>query len=151
AEVRDKRLGRAMAIAMVCGLGLFTAFMDTHYTALLGLVFALAFLTYAMRFLRKPAIPDAVAAGLMLGAVVLSQPDATIILGLGFVPWLLTMWLGKPRPTLRAWLVIVIGIPLVALLGIAPWLFNIRDLLNSDIASPFARDPEYWRVMVFYH
>jgi hypothetical protein len=151
AEMRDKRLGRAMAVTMLCSLGLFTTFMDSHYTTLLGLVFALAFITYAVRFLRQPALPDAVAAGLMLGAVALSHPDMTIILGLGFAPWLLTMWLGKPRPTLRTWLVMVLGIPLVALLGIAPWLYNIRDLLGSDIVSPFTRDPAYWRAMVLYH
>jgi hypothetical protein len=150
-ELRDKRLGRAMAVTMLCSLGLFTAYMDSHYTTLLGMVFALAFLTYATRFLRRPAVPDAIAAGLMLGAVVLSHPDTTIILALGFVPWLLTMWLGKPRPTLRTWLVIVIGIPLVALIGIAPWLYNIRDLLGTEITSPFTLDPNYWQVVVLYH
>ncbi len=150
-EIQDKRLGRAMAIVMLCSLGLFTAFMDSHYTTLLGLVFALAFLTYAFRFFRRPAIPDAIAAGLMLGAVVLSHPDTTIILGLGFAPWLLTMWLGKPKPTRRVWLGMLLVIPSIALIGIAPWLYNIRDLLGSDILSPFTRDLEYWRVMVLYH
>lgn len=150
-ELRDKRLGRMTAIAMLIGVGLFTAFMDSHFTSLLGLVFAQAFVIYALRYQRKPAWPDAIAAGLMLGALVLSQPDTTIILGLGYVPWLLTMWMGKPRPTLKSWLVMVIGIPLVALAGILPWLLNVRDLLGSDIVSPFTRNPEYWRVMVIYH
>ena len=54
-----------------------------------------------MRYLRDHYAGDAIAAGLMLGAVVLSHPDMTIILALGYVPWLLTIWLGKPRPTLR--------------------------------------------------
>ncbi len=150
-ELRDQRLGRATAIAMLIGVGLFTAFMDSHFTSLLGLVFAQAFLIYALRYLREPAWPDAVAAGLMLGALVLSQPDTTIILGLGYVPWLLTMWLGKTRPTMRSWLVMVIGIPLVAVVGILPWLVNVRDLLGSDIVSPFTRNPNYWQVMVVYH
>jgi hypothetical protein len=151
AEIRDKRLGRAMAVAMLAGVGLFTAYMDSHYTTLLGLVFALAFLTFIFRYLKYSTLPDAVAAGLMLGAVVLSHPDTTIILALGYVPWLLTMWLGKPRPTARQWLVLATGVPLVALIGIAPWLANIRDLLGSPIESPFARSLDYWRVMVFYH
>jgi hypothetical protein len=43
AELRDKRLGRMMAVAAIIGIGLYTAFMDSHYTTLLGLVFALAF------------------------------------------------------------------------------------------------------------
>jgi hypothetical protein len=151
AELRDKRLGRAMALAMLGGIGLFTAYMDSHYTSVIGLVFSLAFLLYALRYLRDGLTADAVAAGLLLGAVVLVHPDTTIILGLGYAPWLLTMWLGNPRPTSRRWLVLAAGVPLVALLGIAPWLLNIRHLLGSDIVSPFERNPDYWRVMILYH
>jgi hypothetical protein len=151
AEVRDKRMGRAMAVAMLGGLGLFTAYMDSHYTTLLGLVFALAFLLYALRYLRERRLPDALAAGVMLGAVVLSHPDTTIILILGYVPWLLTMWLGRPRPSLQTWLPLALGIPAIAFVGLAPWLWHVRPLLESDIASPFTRDANHWRVMILYH
>lgn len=151
AELRDKRLGRAMAVTMLASVGLLTAYMDSHFTTLLGLVFGLAFLTYALRYLRHRGWQEAVAAGLMLGALVLSHPDTTIIIGLGYVPWLLTMWWGWPRPTLRGWLVLALGVPLVALLAVSPWLLNVRGLLGSDIVSPFGRNPDYWRMMVFYH
>ncbi len=149
-ELQDKRLGRAMALAMLGGLGLFTAYMDSHYTTLLALLFSLAFVTYVIRYLKHRYLADAIAAGLMLGAVVLTHPDTTIILSLGFVPWLATMWFGKPRPTLRTWLVIALGVPLIALLGTLPWLLHVRDLLGADITSPFARDPNYWQVMITY-
>lgn len=150
-EIQDKRLGRAMAVATLAGVGLFTTFMDSHYTTLLGLVFAFAFVIYVLRFLRRPNAPDAMAAGLMLGSLVLSHPDTTIILGLGYVPWLATMWLGKPRPTLRTWLVLAVAVPLIGLVAISPWLFNIRDLLDSDITSPFSRSLDNWKVMILYH
>lgn len=150
-ELRDKRLGRAMALVAWAGMGLFTAYMDSHFTTLLGLAFALAFLTYVARYLKKPFWLDAIAAGLMLGALVLSHPDTTIILGLGYGPWLLTIWFAKPRPSVRTWLMLAAGMPLIALAAISPWLLNIRDLLGSDIVSPFSRNPEYWRVMVLYH
>ena len=150
-ELRDKMLGRAMALGALVGTGLFTAFMDSHYTTLLGLVFALAFLTYVVRYFREQHLPDAIAGGLMLGAVVLSHPDTTIILALGYVPWLLTMWLGKPRPTLRIWVVLAIGMPLIALAAVLPWLLNVRDLLGSNIQSPFTSSPNYWQVMILYH
>lgn len=150
-ELRGPRLGRATALAMLAGTGLFTAYMDSHFTSLLALVFAQAFITYALRFLRDGLPIDAVGAGLMLGAVVLSHPDTTIIVGLGYAPWLLTMWLGKPRPTLRRWLTLAAGVPLLALVAISPWLWSLRPLLGSDIVSPFVRDPAYWQVMVLYH
>lgn len=151
AELRDKRLGRAFALAMLLGLGLFTAFMDSHYTALLGLVFALACVTFALRFLRYGYPIDALAAGLTLGAVALSHPDTTIILGLGYIPWLLTMWLGRPRPTVRRWLALALGAPLIAVLGIAPWLIRIAPLLGADITSPFVRSVDYLRVLIVFH
>ncbi len=150
-ELQDKRLGRAMALAALVGTGLFTAFMDSHFTALLGVVFALAFVTYVMRYLNHGTIPDAFAAGLMLGAVVIAHADTTIILALGYVPWLAAMWLAKPRPTVQRWLVLTVGVPVIALAAISLWLFNIRDLLGSDIISPFTRNPDYWQVMVLYH
>lgn len=149
-ELQDKRLGRAIALCMIIGTGLYTAFLDSHYTTMLALVFAFAFLLYVLRFLRHHTWPDAVAAGLMLGAVIISHPDTTIILALGYCPWLLTMWLGHPRPTPRVWLVLSIGIPLVGLVAVSPWLWSIRDLLGADIVSPFERNFSYWRLMVIY-
>lgn len=150
AELRDKRLGRAMALVMLFGTGMFLAFMDSHYTTLLALVFALAFVIFALRYLCDGLLPDAIGAGLLLGAVVLCHPDTTIILALGYVPWLLLMWLGQPRPTLMRWLVLVIGVPVVALIGIAPWLLRMSDQLGGGIVSPFVRDIGYWRLLVFY-
>lgn len=150
-ELQDKRLGRAMGIAMLGGLGLFTAYMDSHYTTLLALVFALAFLTFVTRYLREQHLIDFIAAGLMLGAVVLSHPDTTIILALGYAPWLLTIWLGKPRPTPRTWLMLLLGVPLVAVLAISPWLLHVRELLGTDIVSPFERSASHASVMILYH
>ncbi len=150
AEWKDKRLGRATALCTVIGMGLFTAYMDSHYTSLLALIFSFAFLTYSLRWLRYHRIGDMLAAGLMLGVVVLCHPDTTIILGLGFAPWLLTMWGSKERPSVKGWLGIAIVIPIIALLGITPWLLNVSQLLGSDIVSPFERDPNYWQVMILY-
>lgn len=66
------------------GLGLFLAYMDSHFTALLGLVFALAFITFAIRFLREGRRADLLGAAICLGGMPLAQPDMTIILGFGF-------------------------------------------------------------------
>lgn len=151
AELQDKRLGRAMALCMLIGTGMLTAYMDSHFTTLLALVFAFAFFIYVLRYLRNHKIADVIAAGLLLGAVALCHPDTTIILGLGYAPFLLTMWLGSPRPTFRVWLALLVVVPLVAVLGILPWLVHIRPLLGGDIASPFERDPNHWHVMILYH
>jgi hypothetical protein len=151
AELRDKRLGRAMALAAIGGMGLFLAFMDSHMTSLLALVFAGACITFMLRWLSHRRLFDLIAAGLMLGAVVISHPDTTIILGLGLVPWMFTLWLGMPRPSVRTWLALAVGTPIIAVAAILPWLVSILPLLGGDIVSPFSRDPGYALVMVLYH
>ena len=150
-EIRDKRLGRAMALTMLAGLGLFLAYMDSHYTTLLGLVFALAFMIYVLRYQRDGLLADLVGAGLMLGAVVIAHPDTTIILALGYGPWLVTMWAGQPRPLFRRWLNLTFVIPLIAIVAIAPWLWTVRESLGGDVVSPFARDLNYWRLLFTFH
>ncbi len=150
-ELRDKRLGRSMALTMLAGMGLFLAYMDAHYTTLLGLVFALGFIIYVLRYQRDGLRADLAGAGLMLGAVVIAHPDTTVILALGYGPWLVTMWAGDSRPTLRRWLNLTVTIPLIALVTIAPWLWSIRDQLGSDVVSPFLRDLNYWRALFTFH
>ena len=148
AELRDKRLGRAMAGALLLGGGLFSAFLDSHYTALLGLVFTLAFFTFAHRWLRDGYLVDAAAAALLLAALVLAHPDLTIIAGLGFAPWLLLLAADRrARPPWRRWWALALGVPALAALCIAPWLLTSAALLGDDIVSPFERSAAYWRVM----
>jgi hypothetical protein len=64
---------------------------------------------------------------------------------------MLTMWLGQPRPTLRQWLVLALGVPLIALAGIAPWLWRIAPLVGADIVSPFTRSVAYLPMLIVYH
>ena len=150
AELRDKRLGRAMVLALLLGGGLFSAFLDSHYTALLGLVFTLAFFTFAHRWLRDGYPADAIAAALMLGALVLAHPDMTIITGLGFAPWLLLLAADRRvRPaSWWRWGWLALGVPALAALCISPWLLSSAALLGGDIVSPFERSADHWRVLL---
>jgi hypothetical protein len=146
-----RRTGIVTAVCALIGTGLIAADLDSHYPALLGLVFALAFLTFAIRFLRDGKRADFLAAAITLAGVPLAQPDMTIILILGYVPWLLTMWLARPRPTVRRWLGLAVGIPVIALIGISPWLMRIAPLLRSSIQSPFEISTRHLLVIFAYH
>jgi hypothetical protein len=135
-ELQDKRLGRAMALAMFFSLGVFGALVQGHYTALLGLLFTQAFFIFAIRYTRYGYPVDILTGGLMLGAIVISHPGMTIVAGLGFVPWLATIWMSDSRPTPRQWSALAFGLPLIALLAISPWLINNFDLLHNGFESP---------------
>src|SRR5258708_33158979 len=148
---KTRRTGIVTAVCALIGTGILTTDLDSHYTALLGLVFALAFLTFAIRFQRDGRRADFIAAAITLAGVPLAQPDMTIILVLGYVPWLATMWFAMPRPSVRRWLLMAAGIPLLALILVAPWLAKIAPLLASNISSPFTINPHNLLVMVAYH
>jgi hypothetical protein len=152
-DPHQRRTGIAMACASLIGIGLALTNLDSHYTAQLGLVFSLAFITFVLRFYRHGKPIDFVAAAVTLAGVPLAQPDMTIILMLGYVPWLFTMWFAREgRPPVRRWFGLAVGIPLLAVLGISPWIAEILPLLGSDIRSPFEIETaKHLTVMVVYH
>jgi hypothetical protein len=141
------RTGRGFMLASLIGTGLITVFMDSHFTALLALIFELAFITFVVAFLRTGSWASALFAAICLAGVPLAHQDMTIALIIGYVPWLILVWLGRPRPRLRIWLGIAVIIPLAALVIVSPWLLSITDLLRSDIRSPYMTKLNHWRVM----
>ncbi len=148
---QTRRTGIAMGVCALLGTGLMAADLDSHYTTLLGLVFSMAFLTFAVRFHQHGKRLDFIGAAVTLACVPLSHPDTTIILMLGYVPWLAVMWLARPRPTLARWFGLAVGIPILALILIAPWLIKVAPLLTSSIQSPFEISTRHLLVMVAYH
>ena len=85
-ELGGRSLGRAVALALAGGLGLFLAYMDSHFTTLLALVFAQGCVLVMLRYQRAGRRVDLFCAALLLAAVLLSHPDTTIILALGLGP-----------------------------------------------------------------
>jgi hypothetical protein len=150
-ELDDQRTGRAFMLAAMIGTGLVTAFIDSHFTALLALTFSLAFITFVIRFLDQWRWSSALAAAVCLAGVPLSQPDTTIALIIGYVPWLILVWFAKPRPKADSWIVMAVVIPLVALGILSPWLRSILELLEANIESPFLIESDHWRTLLFTH
>ncbi len=141
AEMRDKRLGRALAIAtLLCG-GLYLSYLDGHFAELMALPFLQAFLLYALRLLRRFSLADLVAGGLMMGAVCYTSLTMSIIMLLGFVSLCLIVWTKAEQGISRRsrW-ALLLGFPLVALAGIAPWLINNLPLILPIRHSPYVAD-----------
>ena len=138
AEIRDKRLGRALAIALLLCGGLHFSNLDGHFTELLGLLFTLAFLLYALRCLRRFNLAEVVAGGLMMGAVVYTSLSLSVIMLFGYLALLGLACHGGAK---KSWLGLAIGFPVVALLGLAPWLINNLPLMLPISPSPFGADP----------
>lgn len=141
------RTGRGFMLATLIGTGLITVFLDSHFTALLALIFELAFITFVFRFLQTGYWSSAVFAAICLAGVPLAHQDMTIALIIGYVPWLAVIWLSKPRPSLRIWLGIAAIIPLMALVIVGPWLVSVLYLLASEIKSPYVAKFSHWHVM----
>jgi hypothetical protein len=122
AEVQDKRLGRAMAAAMLVGLGLLNTFLRAEFPALIGVLFALAFLIYAYRYHRDGHLIDLIAGGLLLGAVLLVHLTVFITTLAGYLIWLVISNFGDRKAPPRRLLMMALGIPAVMLLATSPYL-----------------------------
>jgi len=142
AELQDKRLGRALAAATLLCFGLARSYLDGHVAELLALLFLAAFLLYALRLLRQFNLADLVAAGLMMGAVAYTSLSLSIATLLAWITLLVLVCARARREVSAAspW-ALTIGPPLVALLGIAPWLVNNLPLMWPISPSPFSADP----------
>lgn len=141
AELSDKRLGRALAASTMLSLGLFRSYLDGHFAELLALLFMAAFMLYALRLLRKFNLADLVAAGLMMGAVAYTSLSLSLLTLLSWIALLVLTWSQKRHgvdPASR-W-ALTIGLPAVALLGIAPWLANNLAQIWPINSSPFPAD-----------
>ena len=137
AEIENKKLGRAFALAMLGEFALFGLFLEGQFSAMMGVLFGLAFVLYALRYQRHKTPADLVGAGLLFGATVLANPNVAIAALLGFVGWLVVMNLGQPRLTGYHFIALALGVPFVALLGLGPWLIDNWGLFQQDIASPY--------------
>ena len=150
AELRDKRLGRSMAIAMLLGAGAQRSFLDGHFAELLALLFMLAFLIYALRLMRNFNLADLIAGGLMMGAVIYTNLTISLAMLLGFVTLCAIIWLDRRGGvTSKSRWSLTIGLPLVALLGIAPWLISDLPLMLPISPSLFVADPSNIVQMTF--
>ena len=151
APTAPPRWGWAAGVSAALSVGLWTALLDSHYTAVFGLLFALGCLTSLFRFMRAGRRLDAAVATLCLAAVAITHPDTTIALVLGWGALLALSWLALDRPTLKRWLVLAVVMPVAALAALAPWLAHLWPLLTSGLRSPFTISVSHWRVLTFYH
>jgi hypothetical protein len=114
AELKDKRLGRILALAMTLAIWLGGMQASGEYDALMGVLFTLTLGLFALRFIREGRWVDVVAGGLMLGALALTHGLALLI-GVAVIGIAVAL---SPRYRLR----LLAGAPLVAAIAVSPTL-----------------------------
>lgn len=141
-EIRDKRLGRAMAVGLIVSGGVLYLQFGGYYPQLMGVAFALAYLVYGLRALRHGKPLDIVAGGLMLGAVL--YVDAALFGYAALIGFVLALVMrvgrnrGKERPSWGAVILRAVGVLLVAALGTAPWTVQHPADVLQLIVSPLS-------------
>lgn len=139
AEIRDKRLGRAMALAMIGSLGIAYLLLYSYYSQLMGILFALAFMTYALRYYRHHLLVDMIAAGLMLGAILYVAPTLFLIALIAYYLWLIVLHIPirrQPSKTVSQWtplsrIGLWLGVLAVCAFGVMPWIWNNWEQLSQ--------------------
>jgi hypothetical protein len=159
AELRDKRLGRACAIAALVLAWWLVVFMEGYFAWLMALVFGMAYLLYLVRYQRHQTWLDMVGAGLMLGAALYTHVGVFVGLLIAHVLFVL-LHLRLPataekrtpdyrqRSSIKRLAGLLIGIPGIALLGTAPWWLNnlslVEALIWQAIQTPGVPAPNLW-------
>lgn len=131
-EVRNKPLGRGMALAILIGFGLFSTFIQANFPALIGNLFMLAMLIYAYRYLQEQYRADLVAAGLLLGAILLVHPGIFLFALAVFVVWLLVLIAIQQQQPLAVYLTLLVAVPVIALIATAPYLVHFMTHFSSQ-------------------
>ena len=152
AEMRGKRLGRALAASTLLGLGSLRSTLDGQVAELLALLFLAAGLLYALRLLREFNWADLVAAGMMMGAVAYTSLSLSLLMLLCWIPLLALAWTIR-RHAISApsrW-ALTIAVPAIALLGIAPWLVNNLSLMWPPRPSPFPAALDNFKLIIDEH
>jgi len=148
AELQGKPLGRTFSLALLLSAAALRSMLGGHYSALMALLFLLAFLLYALRLLQQFRWADLIAGGLMMGAVFYSNLSLTVVMALLFLALLAFAWAHWGAACSRkSRLGLALGMPLVALLGTAPWLLRHGAELLALPPSPYPADVSYWQQM----
>jgi hypothetical protein len=160
AEIRDKRLGYAMAIILLVSFGMLSLLWQSYYSQLMGVLFAFAFTTYALRYYRQHKWKDMIAAGLMLGAVLYCSPILFALCLSGYYLLILFMALPFRRAskqiaqwTIYSRLGLWFGILAVCLFGTGIWLLRNWNSLQlhyfGDSFIYHTEDSALWMSTVY--
>lgn len=147
-ELRDKRLGRTMALALLPVI--LAIFAGGYFTVLMGLAFITAFLLFIMRVIRHTLWQDTLTAGLTLGATLYASVPAFLVALIVILPWMITVQSSgyvadtRPAANLTRRLPALVGIPLIAMAGTLPWLVNQRRSLTVYLAG---FDTAVWMIL----
>jgi hypothetical protein len=139
----------AAAVSAALSVGLWSALLDSHYTAVIGLLLALACLTAFFRYQRTGRARDLFATTVALAAVAAAHQDTAIALALGFAAFLLVGWVAAARP-LRL-MTGVLTPPIGALILLSPWVYRLWPSIGSGMRSPFEVSPTHLRQLLLYH
>jgi hypothetical protein len=130
-EFGDERVGGWAAFFCVIGYALFSSMMDSAYTTLLGLALTTGLLVLLFRAFREPTRFNIGLAVVALASLPLTQPDAIINLLIAYIPFYVTVWLARERPSLRQYLTLTIIVPALGIALCLPWLVELLPLMKS--------------------
>ena len=141
----------ATSVSAALSVGLWTALLDSHFTAIFGLLFVLAFFTALLRYFHAGRRNDLGVTIVALAAVPLTHADSAMVLALGLLSCVLLGWLGVDRPRLGRWIAGIVLPPIGAVLLAGPWLISVWPIVATGIKSPFDVSLGYWRQWLVFH
>jgi hypothetical protein len=149
AEIRDKRLGRAMALTMFLSLGVYGLLLNGYYPALMGIAFMQGFVIYALRYLRHQYPADLIGAGLLIGATLISDLSMFNVMILAYIAFIAVM--GFRHEKGAAWVKLTLITPVIAVVATLPWLSDIWSVLAETNTAFYSRSLDNIYVLAQNH
>jgi hypothetical protein len=87
-----------------------------------------------------------------LASLPLAHPDSIIHLLLAYLPFYATMWLARPRPTIRQFTAVMGIVPLTAVALTLPWVARVLPLVSGvRVREHLFADWSYYLVVTRFH
>jgi hypothetical protein len=141
----------ATAWSAALAAGFWSALFDAHYTAIVGLLFSLAFVVAILRAWRTGLHRDVAVAAVALAAVPIAHADSATIAALGVVAFGAGGWIWVTAAARRRLYTALAASIALALVFAGPWLASLAPLVGTGIASPYGVSGSHARMMLTFH
>lgn len=142
---------RLAQLVAVTSPGLWTALLDAHYTAILGLTVGMVALVAWSRAWRTGARGDLAAGGIAVAGLAVAHQDLMLAVTLGLVPLAIAALVAAPAGRRLGLALGTAAAVALAAAVLTPWWLAIAPLVATGIASPFQPSADHWRQLVLYH
>jgi hypothetical protein len=131
-RIKDREFGILLGISMLAGTWLFSAFLDSHYTIVLGTFFLISFVNFFFRAMKEQTVFNVFISSLALAGIFYTHPDTLFNLLIAFIPFAFTIFFSNEKLNIRKYLKLFVGMPLLSMILVLPYIIHALGILINN-------------------